>query len=172
MTDQKMYKILVYSYTLIKWKHFLHCWPFVQGIHRSPVNSTHKGQWHGALMFPLSFARINGWINNFSDLRCHCAHYYITVMACIYYVKLTDCVYAFIQNEPSYKSQWVYPYWQMPQELWKLMGWNGSLLHFLMTLKMNEWPLAITLHSSMAYKWLLLDITKPGPTDDKYDRVR
>ena len=26
---------------------------FVRGIHRSPVNSPHKGQWHGALMFSL-----------------------------------------------------------------------------------------------------------------------
>ena len=29
----------------IKWKHFLCYWPFVQGIHRSPVNSPHKCQW-------------------------------------------------------------------------------------------------------------------------------
>ena len=36
---------------LIKWKHFLCYWPFVRGIHRSPVNSPHKGQWRGALMF-------------------------------------------------------------------------------------------------------------------------
>ena len=28
-------------------------WPFVWGIHRSPVNSHHKGQWRGALMFYL-----------------------------------------------------------------------------------------------------------------------
>ena len=27
------------------------CWPFVRGIYRSPVNSPHKSQWHGALMF-------------------------------------------------------------------------------------------------------------------------
>ena len=27
---------------------------FVQGIHRSPVNSPHKGQWRGALMFSLT----------------------------------------------------------------------------------------------------------------------
>ena len=27
-----------------KWKHFLRYWPFVWGIHRSPVNSLHKGQ--------------------------------------------------------------------------------------------------------------------------------
>ena len=38
---------------VIKWKHFPRCWPFVGGIHRSPVNSPHKGQWRGALMFSL-----------------------------------------------------------------------------------------------------------------------
>ena len=34
----------------IIWKHFPRYWPFVRGIHRWPVNSPHKGQWHGALM--------------------------------------------------------------------------------------------------------------------------
>ena len=38
---------------VINWKHFPHYWPFVLGIHRSPVNSPHKGQWHGALRFSL-----------------------------------------------------------------------------------------------------------------------
>ena len=28
----------------IKWKHFPRYWPFVRGIHRTPVNSPHKGQ--------------------------------------------------------------------------------------------------------------------------------
>ena len=41
---------------VIKWKHFPHYWPFVRGIHRSPVNSPHKGQWRGALMFSLMCA--------------------------------------------------------------------------------------------------------------------
>ena len=36
---------------VIKWKHFPRYWPFVRGIHRSKVNSPHKGQWRGALMF-------------------------------------------------------------------------------------------------------------------------
>ena len=40
---------------IIKWKHFPRCWPFVRGIHRLPVNSPHKGQWSGALMFSLIF---------------------------------------------------------------------------------------------------------------------
>ena len=38
---------------VIKWKHFPRNWPFVRGIHRSPVNSPNKGQWRGALMFSL-----------------------------------------------------------------------------------------------------------------------
>ena len=41
---------------VIKWKHFPRYWPFVRGIHRSPVKSPHKGQWCGALMFSLIYA--------------------------------------------------------------------------------------------------------------------
>ena len=67
---------------VIKWKHFPHNWPFVREIHRSPVNSPHKGQWRGALMFPLIFVWINGWINNreAGDLRRHRAHCDVIVM--------------------------------------------------------------------------------------------
>ena len=39
---------------VIKWKHFPRYWPFVRGIHRWPVDSPHKGQWGGALIFLLS----------------------------------------------------------------------------------------------------------------------
>ena len=46
---------------VIKWKHFQRYWPFVRGIHRSPVNSPHKGQWREAFMFSLIRAWINGW---------------------------------------------------------------------------------------------------------------
>ena len=67
---------------VIKWKHFPHYWPFVGGIHRSPMNSPHKGQWHVALMFPLICAWINSWVNNreADDLRRHHAHYDVIVM--------------------------------------------------------------------------------------------
>ena len=67
---------------VIKWKHFPRYWPFVRGIHRSPVNSPHKGQWRGALMFSLICARINGWVNNreAGDLRRNRAHYGVIVM--------------------------------------------------------------------------------------------
>ena len=61
---------------VIKWKHFLRYWPFVRGIHRSPVNSPYKGQWRGTLMFSLICARINR-VNNrqAGDLRRNRAHY-------------------------------------------------------------------------------------------------
>ena len=65
-----------------KWKHFPRYWPFVRRIQRSPVNSPHKGQWRGALMFSLICVWINGWVISCEagDLRCHHAHYDITVM--------------------------------------------------------------------------------------------
>ena len=68
---------------VIRWKHFPHYWPFVWGIHRSPMNSPHKGQRRGALMFSFICARINVWINNreAGDLRCHRAHYDVIVMS-------------------------------------------------------------------------------------------
>ena len=41
---------------VIKWKRFPRYWPFVRGIHRSPVNSPHKGRWRWALMFCSNYA--------------------------------------------------------------------------------------------------------------------
>ena len=67
---------------VIKWKQFPHYWPFVRGIHRSPVNSPHKGQWRGAFMFSLSCTWTNGWVNNHEagDLRHHRAHCDVILM--------------------------------------------------------------------------------------------
>ena len=67
---------------VIKRKHFLHYWPIMRGIHQSPVNSPHKGQWHGALVFSMICTWTNGSVNNreVSDLRCHHTNYDITVM--------------------------------------------------------------------------------------------
>ena len=59
------------AFLVIKLKLFPRYWPFVRGIHRSPVNSLHKDHWHGAFMFSLICARINGWTNN-GDAGDHC----------------------------------------------------------------------------------------------------
>ena len=68
------------------WRHqietFSMLWPFVRGIHWSPVNSPHKSQWRGALMFSFIYVWIDGWVNNpeAGDLRHHHAHYDVIVI--------------------------------------------------------------------------------------------
>ena len=67
---------------VIKWKHFPRYWSCVRGIHRSPANSPHKGQWRWALMFSLICAWTNSWadIGDADDLKHHRVHYDVTVM--------------------------------------------------------------------------------------------
>ena len=75
---------------VIKWKHFPCYWPCVRGIHRSPVNSPHKGQWRRVSMFAL----ICAWVNNgkAGALRRHRAHYDFTVKVCVTWVYIVrDC---------------------------------------------------------------------------------
>ena len=62
---------------VITWKHYPRHWPFVRGIHRSPMDSLHRGQCRGSLMFSMIFAGTNGWANrrDAGDLRRHRTHY-------------------------------------------------------------------------------------------------
>ena len=62
-----------------KWKHFPRN---EHGIHWSPGNSPHQGQWREALMVSLICDWINGLVNNrkAGDLRRHRAHYDVAVM--------------------------------------------------------------------------------------------
>ena len=86
---------IIHHDDVIKWKHLPRYWPFVRGIHRSPVNSPHKGQWRGALIFSLICAWINGWVNNreAGDLRRHRAHYNAIVMIGHLYIGLSVVVF-------------------------------------------------------------------------------
>ena len=72
---------------VIKWKHFPRYWPFVRGIHRSPVNSSHKGQWRGALVFSLMCVWIKGWVNNrkAGDVRRYYALDDVSVMCGLFW---------------------------------------------------------------------------------------
>ena len=77
-------KIRLYFHDdVIKWKHFPRHWPFVRGLHRSPVNSPQKGQWRGALMYSLICVWINDCVPNreAGDLRRFRAHYDVTLMS-------------------------------------------------------------------------------------------
>ena len=73
---------------VIKWKHLPRYWPFMMGIHRSLVDSPHKGQWRGALVLSL----ICAWTNRLSkqsrcqwfgtpsrSLRRHCNYYSLAI---------------------------------------------------------------------------------------------
>ena len=66
---------------VIKWIHCPRYRPFVRGIPQCPLNSLHKGQWRGTLIFSLICVRINCWVNNrdAGDLRRHRSHYDIIV---------------------------------------------------------------------------------------------
>ena len=73
---QSKYCLIKHDDDVIKWNQFPRYWPFV------PVNSPHKGQWRGALMFSLVFPSTNSWVNNrdADDLRRHDTHYDVIVM--------------------------------------------------------------------------------------------
>ena len=74
-------------------KKFPRYWPFVRGIHRSPVNSPHKGQWRGALMFSLICACINGWVNNWDAGECGITVMLVSFMSGLRFIRLTALMY-------------------------------------------------------------------------------
>ena len=126
---------------VIKWKHFPRNWPFVRRIHRSPVNSPHKGQWHGALMFSLNYVWINGWVNNreAGDLRRYRAHYDVTVMITqtwistyIHYKMWGEIIHPF----PNFIGAAV--------EVWKLISnfiphFTGRMISYPFATQINRW---------------------------------
>ena len=97
---------------VIKWKHLPRNWPFVRGIHRSWVNSLHKGQWRGALMFSLICVWIDNWINNHEagDLRCYRTHYDVIVIFWYYPQSQPPC---------NNSSKITHTY---PTHLWMMLG--------------------------------------------------
>ena len=58
----------------IWWRHqmeYFPCYWSLVGMHRSLVNSPHKCQWRGALMFCWICAWTNGWVKKLRRLRAH-----------------------------------------------------------------------------------------------------
>ena len=100
--------VTLYRDDVIKWKDFLRNWPFVRGIHRSPVNSPHKGQWRGALMFSLICVWINDWVNNreAGDLRCYHAQYDVIVILYPYSSGWRSCLRLWGLRSKLASSKW------------------------------------------------------------------
>ena len=105
---------------VIKWKHFPRYWSFVRGIHRWPVNSLRKGQWHRALMFSFNCTPINGWVNNreAGDLRHHHAHYDVTVMK----NRHTSFKFSLVTEDFEYCYHWSDNISQMAEEMSEIPG--------------------------------------------------
>ena len=76
---------------VMKWKHFPRYWPYVKGIQQWPMNSPHRGQWRGALMFSLICHWTNDWTSHrdAGDLRHHPAHYDVIVIEDATYSELS-----------------------------------------------------------------------------------
>ena len=111
----------------------------------SPVHPEfpHKGQWRGALMFPLICAWINGWVNNrkAGDLRRYSTHCDVTVMQ------------SFRQRKQAFVD---YPCMSMACPFWPARGqarkkiaipsqgnvlWNMCLLYSFLSEQLEHSPL-------------------------------
>ena len=82
VSNRQDWQAVVFHDDVSKWKHLPLYWPFVRGIHWSPVDSPHKCQWRWDLMFSLNCAWTKVWANNrnVGDFRHHRVHYDVNVM--------------------------------------------------------------------------------------------
>ena len=140
---------------VIKWKHFPRYWPFVRGIHRSPVNSPHKGQWRGALMFSLIYARINGWVNNREavDMRRHQAHCGVIVMTAFTYFNMLIKIMK--KNNDSRDKNEIATSWKT----WVLVYIN-SYYQYMVTPYREK---IFSIRSNVQTNLFRIDLSKSGP---------
>ena len=139
--------VVRYHGDVIKWKHVPRYWPFVRGIHRLPVNSPHKGQWRGALMFSLIYAWINDWINNreAGDLRRHRYDVIVMCWAMMQYV-LRYTMILTIQYVLRYTYSWFNPCdTKCSRVLLSSLFKKGQIIHKIMRIiiLLNFWILKI-----------------------------
>ena len=106
----------------MKWKYFPCYWPFVRGIHRTPVDSPHKDQWRGALVFSLICAWTNGSANNrdAGDLSHPHVHYNVTVIHFVKMVQTHQLKAIDIKN-----NAWV----TVNNDFLSRVGWFGNDFH-------------------------------------------
>ena len=94
MRDHISFKTILKGGLFTWWRHQMETFSALLDLcaGNSPVtvNSPHKGQWRGALMFSLIW--MNGWVNNreAGDLRCHRVHYDIIVMKEGFIIMISD----------------------------------------------------------------------------------
>ena len=140
-----------YHDDVIKWKHFPRYWPFVWGSHRSPVNSPHKGQWRGALMFSLICVWINGWVNNreagyLRRYRVHCDVIVMTAHLVMFCFGLFHCFFSTTVN--ALKG------WSLEIYAIRSTNWHSSAMVVLPIRKRWNHCTTSMLHKTSYYKIL------------------
>ena len=101
---------------VIKWKPFPCYWSFVRGIHRSPVDSPHKGQGRKALVFSLMFAWRNGSAHsrNAGESKRNGLHCDVTVKLYIYIYSTHFSILWLLMDWwrkcPGYQQPWYWPH--------------------------------------------------------------
>ena len=91
-----------------------------------PVNSPHKGQWRGALMFSLICVWINDWVNNreADDLRRHRGHYDVNVM-----IETFGMLAPRPKLDGTYQSGQVTVTWKRLPHNWLFVGESSGHCH-------------------------------------------
>ena len=96
----------------------------------SPVsmNSPHKGQWRGALMFSLICAWIYVWVNNreAGDLRRHRGHYDVIVMSSHCLTFITPFTTLFIIRHKSNHSSYTQIFITLPNIHYTPHHWSHT----------------------------------------------
>ena len=107
------------------------------------VNSSHKGQWRGALMFPLICAWVHGWVNNgeAGDLRRHCVHYDVTVMVMSTFRTSLCFVHDDVIQWKHNPRNWpfVREIHRSPVNYPHKGQWRGALMFSLICIWINDW---------------------------------
>ena len=102
-----------------------------------PVNSPHKGQWRGALIFSLICVWINGWVNNreAGDLRRYRAHYDVSVMdlSDAYCITLRPLPWTFY-SAITFTAQKSDP---LLRKRFKILTWRSNYIHYKMCDEIN-----------------------------------
>ena len=148
---------------VIRGKNFPRFWPFVRGIHRSPVNSPHKGQWRGALIFSLicGFGKQSwGWSFQMppGSLWRHCNVMYsqgnvvATAVKKRHHYHYRKCIHRYLINDMHIaENAWV------PIFTWILQLFIQLSIVFLTgieTRKQASYDILIYFHSKMPFqKW-------------------
>ena len=114
---------------------------FVRGIHRSPVNSPHKVQWRGALMFSLICPWTNGWVNHrcASVLRTPSGSLWRHCNVLVTSSLTTMYEFQNVSPNPICPCCDIWKYDNIKTNHYQILGYTGHLSWKYSSVKFNHW---------------------------------